>query len=67
MTTEFLYGIKPEVLEPMKYFEALEHKLMAGKYLYQGLYLGLVPDENHRMFYVEKAMRHTEKLLAEKH
>lgn len=66
MTTEFLYGITPDKLEGLLYFDALELKLKSGEYLYRGLHLGLVEDIDHRKFYVEKALKHTRKLLAER-
>ncbi len=66
MTTEFLYGVKPEELAPMKYYDALAYKYSKGQELFRALYLGNLPNENHRQFYVEKALRHTKKLINER-
>ncbi len=66
MSTEFLYDVKPEELEPLKYFDALALKLVRGKELFRKLYMKELLDDNHREFYVMKALKHTEDLLAER-
>lgn len=69
MTTEYLYGIQAKILENMLYFDALEFKLKSGQALY--MYLNnkskVYGDKIHvRKFFVEKAIKHTRKLLAER-
>ena len=66
MTTQFLYGIDPEELASLKYYDALKLKKEKGKELYRKLYVGDIKEEDHRMFYVLKAVQHTEKLLHER-
>jgi len=67
--TEYLYGITTEELEEKMYFEALKFKVEAGMKLYKEL-LSKPCDygskEAVRIFYVEKALSHTRKLLEEK-
>jgi len=66
--TIYLYGIFPSELEDKGYFEALEYKKTAATKLYRSLFLK--PDktkkDNDRMFYVNKAIQHTQKLLDER-
>jgi len=69
MTTQYLYGIQPNELENKFYYEALQYKLDAAKKLHVELYN--LPhsygDEVHiRLFYVQKAINHTQNLLNEK-
>lgn len=67
-STQYLYGIDPEELTGMLYFDALQYKYDAGTRLYRKLWL--IPkkteEEQDRMFYVEKAQRHTKALLDER-
>lgn len=67
-TTEYLYGIKIIELEGLLYFDALEYKKTNAKMLYEKLYDIKVKTEEEeiRMFYVYKAIAHTEKLLRER-
>jgi len=67
-TTEYLYGIKPIELEGLDYYSALQYKYNQGVKLYQELYLkeNKTEDDNIRLFHVEKAVRHTKKLIDER-
>ena len=66
-STEYLYGITPQDLEDMKYFEALEYKKQQGQKLYKSLYdMRRNEREDVRMHYVAKALKHTQKLLDER-
>lgn len=67
-STQYLYGIDPAELENKFYFEALEYKRQSGIKLYRLLFLNhdRTDEEDKRMFYVEKALRHTEKLIGER-
>jgi len=67
--TEYLYGITPEELEERMYFDALRFKVDAGMKLYKKLLAQKADygsEEAIRIFYVEKALSHTKKLLEEK-
>ena len=68
MKTEYLYGIKPEDLDKMLYYEALTYKHVNARKLYEKLYT--MPTRNWynhvRLFFVEKAMKHTWKLIQER-
>ncbi len=65
MSTQYLFGIDAEDLENKFYFDALDYKLIAGRRLFRELYMIKKPtkEEEDRMFYVDKAMKHTERLL----
>ena len=65
--TQYLYGIEPKELENKLYFEALRHKRDSGVRLYRKLFLDHdKTEEAHiQMFYVAKALKHTEKLIEE--
>ena len=66
-STEYLYGIKPQDFEDMKYFDALEFKKQQGQKLYKSLYITIrTTREDVRMHYVAKALKHTQKLLDER-
>lgn len=67
-TTEYLYNITPESLEYLYYYEALKYKHEHARLLYQDLYYTPKKtwEEHVRMFFVEKAIRHTEELIKEK-
>jgi len=66
--TIYLYGIFPSELEDKEYFEALKFKEISGIKLYRTLFLkhDKTKEENDRMFYVNKAVQHTQKLLDER-
>ena len=66
-STKYLFDIDAEDLEDKLYFDALNYKLIAGRRLYRELYLIKNPtkEEEDRMFYVSKALRHIEGLLEE--
>lgn len=66
-STQYLYSIKKQELENKFYFEALRYKLEAGKRLQKQLYLAEEDSEYNRvrLFFVEKAIRHTNKLINE--
>ncbi len=65
-STHFLYGITPQAIEDMKYYEALEYKKQQGQKLYKTLYEMRRNDrEDVRMHYVAKALKHTQRLLDE--
>ena len=68
LKTEYLYGIAPETLDDILYFDALKFKLEFGKILY-GKLLKLSEQteyEHIREFHVGKALKHTQKLLDER-
>jgi len=66
--TEYLYGIQPKELDNKGYFKALEYKKTAGMKLYRSLFLkhDKTKEDSDRMFYVNKAIEHTRKLLDER-
>jgi len=66
--TEYLYGIQPKELDNKGYFKALEYKKIAGMKLYRSLFLkhDKTKEDSDRMFYVERAIKHTGKLLKER-
>ena len=68
-TTEYLYGIQPEELKDMLYFDALKYKYDACTRLFRKLYLTdrKTDEQNLQLWHVTKAQEHTEKLLLEKH
>lgn len=66
--TQYIYGIDAAELENKFYFDALRHKLDAGRKLYRELYdkkADITEDDQKRMFYVAKALEHTENLISE--
>ena len=63
-STEYLYNIKPEQLYGLEYYEALKFKLDNCTELFRKLYMH--PEDNERLFWVNKAMNHTQKLLNER-
>ena len=63
-TSEYLYGINPEELDDITYWNALRYKIEKGTELFRELYTS--NNDNHRLFYVNKAMLHTRKLLEER-
>tara|TARA_R110000772_G_scaffold29667_1_gene73976 strand:- start:34 stop:243 length:210 start_codon:yes stop_codon:yes gene_type:complete len=67
-TTKYLYGIEPWDLEDKLYFAALKYKKEKGTRLYRSLFLNheRTEEEEKQMFYVAKALRHTQKLLDER-
>lgn len=66
--TNYLYGIDPKELENKFYFEALDYKRTAGLKLFKKLYFieKRSEDEAIRLYHVEKAIKHTERLLDER-
>ena len=62
-STEYLYGIQPDELKGMEYFDALKFKLEKAKDLYFELWKDNKNEE--RAFWVWNAKMHTEKLLKE--
>jgi len=66
--TLHIYGIEPKELEGMEYFAALLFKKEAGVKLYRQLFLkpDKTKEDSDRMFYVERAVRHTERLILER-
>jgi len=66
--TEFLYGLIPSDLDNKEYFTALHFKKEAGVKLYRQLFLkpDKTKEDSDRMFYVERAVRHTERLILER-
>jgi len=66
-TTLYLYGCTPAVFQHKLYEEALEAKLEYGTKHYRRLFLkhDKTKDEQDQMFWVEKALSHTRKLLEE--
>ena len=66
--TQYLYGIHPAELENKFYYEALAYKLEYGMKLYKKLYYMTKRtfEQNARLFFVYKAVKHTEKLLRER-
>jgi len=66
-STQFLYGIEPNELIGMKYINALAYKRDKGIELYRKLFLipNRTEEEDERLFYVGKAVHHTEKLIEE--
>ena len=68
MKTQYLYGINPEELDPMLYYEALTFKHINARQLYEKLYImkNKTWFNNVRLFFVEKAMKHTWKLIQER-
>lgn len=65
-TTEYLYGIKPEVLSNMKYKEALEFKIQKGKEYIELLYKEPMETRDDRhITEIHKAMSFTKTLLEE--
>ena len=66
-STQYLYGIDPEELYGMYYYDALEYKYEKGKELYFRLYNeDRDEDADIRMFYVNKAVEHTAGLIDER-
>ena len=64
MSTEYLYGIKPEELVDLKYYDALKFKLDSAHKIFRELYIeGKDPD---RVFWVDKAVNHTRRLIQER-
>jgi len=68
MTSQYLYNITPTELENKLYFEALSHKLEAGKKLYKELYFNKdrTEEEDTRLFHVGRAVDFTQRLLNER-
>ncbi len=67
-STFYLYGVLPNELEGMEYFEALEFKKENGKNLYTRLYhMRRDNSEDVQMHYVLKALNHTEDLISERY
>jgi len=68
MKTEYLYGIQPSELENKFYYEALAYKKEAGQRLLKALYLkdDRTEEEGVRLFFVQKAINHTQSLLDER-
>jgi len=67
-STQYLYGIDPLELENKFYKEALQYKLDSAKKLHVELYgkdRTYGSDIHKRLFYVQKAIKHTEMLLYE--
>lgn len=66
--TSYLYGLQPNELEDMFYFDALKHKKHMGTRLYRKLFLkhDKTTEDETQMFWVAKALKHTEKLLEER-
>ena len=67
-TTQYLYGIEPVELENKFYLEALKYKLESGMKLHKEIYLSnssYGSEEHNRLFYVQKAIAHTRKLINE--
>ena len=62
--TEYLYGIKPEQLDGLEYWDALKLKKENAEILYEELYVTGIDKE--REFWVYKALKHTEKLIGER-
>ncbi len=67
-STKYLFDIDASDLEFKFYFEALNYKQIAGRRLYRELYMIENPtkEEEDRMFYVAKALKHTEDLLEDR-
>jgi len=67
-STNYLYGILPEELENKMYFEGLVYKREAGVKLCRELFLkhNKTEEDYDRMFFVNKSVEHTEKLLEER-
>ena len=67
LSTEYLYGVRPESFKDMSYKKALEYKKEAGHKLYVYLYMNVEDSDEYRekVFHVEKALSHTRKLLEE--
>ena len=69
-TTEYLYDLNIDMLEQMKYFDALQYKANCARRLYNKLVAESKYDNSfelhERKFYVYKAWKHTEKLLRER-
>ena len=65
--THYLYGITPQDIEDMKYYDALEYKKQQGNKLYKALYYSRRNErEDVQMHYVAKALNHTQKLIDER-
>ncbi len=78
-STEFLYELDMDVLAKMIYFDALQYKLNCAKRLYRRLHYEVEGKSRaqvekeygsvsiiNRMFFVEKAIEHTKRLIKEK-
>ncbi|NOR57204.1 MAG: hypothetical protein GQ474_01625 [Sulfurimonas sp.] len=67
-TTQYLYGIAPIELENKFYFEALAYKKEAGQRLHKALNEDEYTDKEIavRLFWVRKALKHTQDLLEER-
>ena len=64
MTTQYLYGIDVRELDNMLYWEALAYKHKKAMDLFRTLYMEM--QDETRIFYVNKAINHTKKLLEER-
>ncbi len=63
-TTKYLYGIEPESLDNMGYWEGLRYKITNGISLFRHLYKS--GKDQDRCFWVNKAVDHTRELLKER-
>ncbi len=63
-TTEYLYGIKPSELDSHTYWSGLNFKIKEGTNLFRELYKS--KEDNERLFWVNKAIEHTRKLINER-
>jgi len=66
-TTGYLYGFSAKELKNKFYEEALRYKLEKGLIHYRKLYdkTEKTKEEQDQMFWIEKALDHTRKLLEE--
>ena len=68
LNTQYLFGIEPEELEDKLYYDALRFKLAKVESLHSELYNK--PNQSYedrvRLHNVQKALRHTVDLIAEK-
>lgn len=66
-SSEYLYGIKPIEFVHLPYMMALKKKLDSGKKLHDALYFVKKRsyEQEVRLFYVRKAIKHTQKLIDE--
>lgn len=67
-STQYLYGIDPSEIRDMRYEDALEYKLNHAKDLFARMTMDRMVksyEDEERLHYVYKAMRHTQNLLKE--
>ena len=63
-STEYLYNIKPEELDGLEYWAGLKLKIDSATKLFALLYTSA--QDTDRLFYVNKAIIHTRKLINER-